>query len=399
MKVKVSNLKLSLLEATPFVTEKGKFDLNKAMDYCGKIGGICYNDDGLMASFAEKQEATDTRIERTTLGEHQSIYDHVNLGFYVKDSSKMLNMVLNNEGQYNTSERSLRYTTINAETTNLTDREIELYDKWTAIITNLVLQECEAQGKKMSVKAATRIAQENARYMASVFVNTEMVHTIPLGQLNRIVSYMKNYMNKPNKNDFEERLSKDFEMFVEQCKDLNVLDERLQSNRKERTLRIFGEDLRGIPNTFGFAYNITYQGTYAEYAQKERHRIEKSKLERNPANGFYVPKIIKRSPELTKEWLADIESVAEEVPQGEIVDIFEDGDFDTIVAKLKERACSHAQLEIFEEVDSLVRKYYEELEKQNHPYAKKLLPYVGKRKCEFPDYTCNQPCDKKPRIW
>ena len=399
MKAKISNLNLSLLENTPFLTADGKFDLNRAMDFCGKVGGICYEEAGLMASFAEKPERTQRRINMTTAGEHQSIYDHVNLGIYVKDSSKMLNMVLNNEGQYNTSERSLRYTKVNPDKCNLPKREIELYQEWTNVILNLILMESKEQKKPISEKAALKIAQENARYMVSVFINTEMVHTIPLGQLNRIVSYMKDYINKPNKDEFEERMSLEFGMFIEQCEKLNLLDERLQSNRKERKLRIFGENLRDIPDDFGFSYNITYQGSFAEYAQKERHRIEKSQLERNPNNGFYIPKIVEKNDLLTKVWLNDIQSVSDDVPQGEIVDILEGGDFDTLVSKLKERACSHPQLEIFETCDELTRKYYEELEKKDHPYAKKLLPYVGKRRCEFPDYTCTQPCDKRDRLW
>ena len=64
MKVKVSNLKLSLLENTPFLTAEGKLDLNRAMDFCGKVGGICYEEAGLMASFAEAPEKTDQSVFR-----------------------------------------------------------------------------------------------------------------------------------------------------------------------------------------------------------------------------------------------------------------------------------------------------------------------------------------------
>ena len=128
--MKLSNLKITLLPNTPFLKDDGTFDLKRAMDFSGKVGGICYNEEGLEASFAEDDEKTEKRINSSTAGEHQSVFEHVNIGMYIKDQSKMLDMVLNNEGQYSTSERSLRYTTVKEDECNLTSREIMLYDKW-----------------------------------------------------------------------------------------------------------------------------------------------------------------------------------------------------------------------------------------------------------------------------
>ena len=314
---------------------------------------------------------------------------------YLKDSSKMLDMVLNNEGQYSTSERSLRYTTVKENECNLTEREIMLYEKWYQIFFDLITQEYGNELKPFKIKT---LAKENARYMTSTFINTEMVHTIPLAQLNRVVAYMKKYMAKENKNDFEERLSKDFEMFIKECERLNLLDERLQSNRKERSLRIFGENLKDIPEEFGVTYSTTYTGSFAEYAQKERHRIETSRLERDESNGFFVPPILELYPDLIKQWLEDIQSVKDEVPQGELVTIHEEGTFDSFITKLKERDCSAAQLEIFRQSEETKKKYYEALKEKDHPYVKKLEPYMGKRRCGYPDYTCNHPCGFKEGI-
>lgn len=388
--MKLSNLKITLLENTPFLKEDGTFNLDKAMDFSGKVAGICYNEDGLLASFKEESEKTLKRVNSSALGEHQSVFEHVNIGMYLKDSSKMLNMVLNNEGQYSTSERSLRYTTIKEDECNLTKREIKLYEKWYKILYELIEKEYGDTLKPFKIKT---LAKENARYMTSTFINTEMVHTIPLAQLNRVVSYMKDYINKPNKDDFEERLSKDFEMFIDNCQKLNVLDERLQSNRKNRKLRAFGENLKEIPEEFGDSYSTTYLGSFAEYAQKERHRREGSEFERDAMNGFFVPPILlEMYPDLVKEWLDDIKSVQEQIPQGELITIHETGTFDSFIAKLKERDCSAAQLEIFRQSEATKKKYYEALKEKNHPYVKKLEPYMGKRRCGYPDYTCNRPC-------
>lgn len=393
--MKLSNLRITLLENTPFLKEDGTFDLKRAMDFSGKVGGICYNEEGLLASFEEPDEKTEKRVNNSTSGEHQSVFEHVNIGMYLKDSSKMLDMVLNNEGQYSTSERSLRYTTVKENECNLTEREIMLYEKWYQIFFDLITQEYGNELKPFKIKT---LAKENARYMTSTFINTEMVHTIPLAQLNRVVAYMKKYMAKENKNDFEERLSKDFEMFIKECERLNLLDERLQSNRKERSLRIFGENLKDIPEEFGVTYSTTYTGSFAEYAQKERHRIEISRLERDENNGFFVPPILELYPDLIKQWLEDIQSVKDEVPQGELVTIHEEGTFDSFITKLKERDCSAAQLEIFRQSEETKKKYYEALKGKDHPYVKKLEPYMGKRRCGYPDYTCNHPCGFKEGI-
>ena len=393
--MKLSNLKITLLENTPFLREDGTFDLKRAMDFSGKVGGICYNEAGLLASFEESDEKTEKRINNSTSGEHQSIFEHVGIGMYLKDSSKMLDMVLNNEGQYSTSERSLRYTTVKENECNLSEKEIMLYDKWYNVFLELITQKYGDVLKPFKIKT---LAKENARYMTSTFINTEMVHTIPLAQLNRVVSYMKKYMDKENKNDFEERLSKDFHMFISECERLNLLDERLQSNRKERSLRIFGKNLKDIPEEFGVTYSTTYTGSFAEYAQKERHRIEQSSLEIDESNGFFVPPILSFRPDLVEEWLDDINSVKNYYPQGELVNIHEEGTFNSFIAKLKERDCSAPQLEIFRQSEETKKKYYDSLVEQNHPYAKKLKPYMGKRRCGFPDYTCNHPCDFKDGI-
>ncbi len=393
--MKLSNLKIKLLETTPFLKEDGTFDLKRAMDFSGKVGGICYNEDGLMASFDEPQEKTDNRIASTTSNEHQSVFEHVNIGMYLKDASKMLIMVLNCEHQYATSERSMRYTPIKEVASNLSPEEIALYNKWYEILLNRITAAYGGVLKPFKIKT---LAKENARYMASVFLNTEMLHTIPLAQLNRIVAYMKDFMAKEDKDDFETRLSQDFEMFIGECSRLNLLDERLQSNRKHRKLAIFGEDLDSIPEEFGVTYSTNYVGSFVEFAQAERHRKGEYQLERNPENGFFVPPIIADDPELKDEWLRDMESVRKYFPQGELVTINERGSFDTFIMKLKERDCSAAQLEIFRQSNDTKQKYYDALAEKDHPFVKKLEPYMHGRRCSYSDFDCPNPCGFKEGI-
>lgn len=384
-----TNLKITLRENTPFLKEDGKFDLKKAMLFSGHIGGICYNPDGLEASFAEVEETTEKRINTMTAREHQTVFEHVSIGMHLSDSSKILNMVLNNEGQHTTSERSLRYTRVDENFANSTDKEIELYNKWNNILTVKIT---EKYGNVFDKRQISTLANENARYMVSTFINTSMFHTLPLAQLNRIVTYMKEFINKTDKDYFEERLSNDFVEFIGECERLNLLDDRLQSNRKHRGLRIFGKDLDSIPEEFGVYYSTTYKGSFAEYAQAERHRTGNYEMERNPENGFFIPPIIEDDPILVEEWLEDINSVKDLVVQGELLTIHEGESFDNFILKLKERDCSRAQLEIFDRSTLLKQKYYDSLKEKDHPYAKELEPYMGKRRCGYPDYDCAESC-------
>jgi molybdenum cofactor biosynthesis enzyme len=73
---------------------------------------------------------------------------------------------------------------------DITKREIFLYEKWYKIFVDLITAQYGDVLKPFKIKT---LAKENARYMTSTFINTEMVHTVPLAQLNRIAAYMKKY--------------------------------------------------------------------------------------------------------------------------------------------------------------------------------------------------------------
>ena len=167
----VQNLKVKLLENTPFLKEDGTFDLKRAMLFSGHVAGICYNQDGLDASFNENEAKTERRVAMNANDGHQSVFEHVNLTLDIQNSPKMFNMVLNNEGQYNASERSLRYTRP-SEQAGLSAREIELYDKWYHIFLDLIEQNV---GNTIPDRKKRTLAQENARSMTSVFYQTEIV--------------------------------------------------------------------------------------------------------------------------------------------------------------------------------------------------------------------------------
>lgn len=411
--MKISNLRVSLLPHTPFLTLSDKFDLKRAMDYQGKLGSICYSEEGLAPSFLEDDEATYRRIHMMTSGEHQSVFEHVNIGLYLQNSPKFLNMILNNEHQYSTSERSLRYTTIGIDD-GLPLEMIKLYNKWNGIFFDKIK---EKYGSCKTDKQIMKLAQENSRYLMPVTMSTEMVHTIPLAQLNRVVNYMMDYKeNGINglKDDLHSQMVPHINEFVKELRRLNVIDDRLLSNRKHRSLSIFGSDINKKYKEFGEVYSTSYLGSFAELAQAHRHRTIYYQMERTKEKEYFIPPILEGDYSKISEWLSDIEMVNKKygvIPQGEKVLINEKGTFDNFVLKMKERLCSAAQLEVAMQTEQTRNDYYNSLQNdlrylnedniynievmKKRELMQKLEQYSKGARCTFPDYDCPRDCKFK----
>src|SRR5574344_1614424 len=113
-----------------FLKDDGTFDTEQAMLLSGKIAGVCYNKEGFSALENENEDKTKKRINITLNGGHHSVYDHINVNLNLQNIPKILAMVLNNEGQYTTSEKSARYTPVVRNDGSIITREEEvLYNK------------------------------------------------------------------------------------------------------------------------------------------------------------------------------------------------------------------------------------------------------------------------------
>lgn len=399
----IQNLKVKLLENTPFLKEDGTFDLKRAMLFSGHVAGICYNQDGLEASFSEDEAKTERRVAMNANNGHQSVFEHVNLTLDIQNSPKMFNMVLNNEGQYNASERSLRYTKP-SEHAGLSAREVELYDKWYHIFLDLIEQNV---GNTISDRKKRTLAQENARSMTSVFYQTELVYTVPLAQVNRILMMMDQYEKESTDTPFEQRLIDSFHAFRLECERLHLVDERLLSNFKNRHLRLFGEkkedfNKKFFHDEFGDSYSTTYTESFSAFAQGQRHRTisYQIQLPEQDEYKYFIPEILNKkyfhvgyeNRDLEKEWLQDLESIRHVYPNGMKIAVNERGTLDAFIGKLKERECSQAQYEIWKDTDRTLQEYMEALNRTKHPSADKLRPYTKTMRCGFPDFTCSNPC-------
>ena len=325
----------------------------------------------------EPEIKTEKRTNLTLGLEHATPYEHISVGFEITNIPKILAMVLNNERQCSTSEKSARYTPLDGE----------LYLKWMEIFRTKIKKD---YGCMFNDSKIEKLAQENARYMVTVFVPTQMIHTVPWIQLNRIVSFMEKYKSKENKTEFDEKLIASFDEFRDECDRLNLLDERAMSNRKDRSLAIFAD--KEFEDSFGTAYSTNYKGTHAQYAQAHRHRTLDYSMMLLEEKEYFIPPILKDEPILVDEWLKDISSVEHTNPQGELISINETGTYDKFILKTKERLCSAAQQEIMIQTRDTLMKYKAALEAANHPLAEDIKKYSKGARCTFKDYDCARDC-------
>ena len=291
----------------------------------------------------------------------------------------LLTMILNNEKIYNTSEKSARYTHMEPS-----PQEKELYEKWIEIFKEQIL----TQYPKFEDKRALKLAQENARYLISVFTPaTVMEYTVNFGQLNYIINWAKDYIKNAEENTFSIKLKETFKEFLAAMPDLEI--EGLDSRNKNRNFSLFAKR-KNRNEEFGENYSVTYLASFAQLAQAQRHRTLSYEMTLLDEPKYYVPPII-AGTNLEKEWLKDISSLKEFFPQGMLVQVNERGTIENFVLKCMERLCGFSQLEIMQETKNIMNKYLEATKDKPELYQY-LLPYSRGARCTFPGWKCDSPC-------
>ncbi|MEK6757972.1 MAG: FAD-dependent thymidylate synthase, partial [Nanoarchaeota archaeon] len=115
-------------------------------------------------------------------------------------------------------EKSARYTIMS----DIEPKQKIVYDKWIEIlkpkIDRIYPQMDNAESRKNNIQ---KLAQENARYMTSVFTPTKMGHTINLRQLNHLISKFENYYeeNKNSESPLMNKIAQSMKDFVDQTKE------------------------------------------------------------------------------------------------------------------------------------------------------------------------------------
>ena len=396
----------------------------------GLTAGVCYLPDTIEKLFNEDPQKTKKREGMIKTSGHKSPFDHAVLNLELIDIPKIVAMILNNEQMYTTSEKSARYKRM-----ALPDDENELYEKWLQIFEEKIklLREDEKGSEVwLTDTKIKKLAQENARYLTSVFTPTSMVYTMSYRQLNimyRKIAKEIDYLE--NKQDpFSKQLRDSLVDFNTQLESLGYIDEKLSLDDKNFVLKLFNRSGREIKEQFGESYTITYNASFAQLAQAQRHRtIDYSILmgKNNDTitnhftalkNGkefydamlphmmkpyafsqgyFYIPPILKQYGSDT-EWLKDCLKLAEKIPQGMMIPVMERGTIENFILKTKERNCSCAQLEIDNQTTESKKKIYEQLKNEDSELAKELSPYMKGSRCTFPNYECPTPCGFKSGV-
>lgn len=139
---------------------------------------ICYTKkdfDGVMKEKYNKELI----FNRLLPSGHHSIFEHINFSLYLSGYPKIMAMVLNNEKQYATSEKSARFTQMQEAEPD----QREKYEKWMEILQPEIAKVYPdiPEGRDTAIE---KLGQENARYMTSVFTPTKCVYTTNWRQLN-----------------------------------------------------------------------------------------------------------------------------------------------------------------------------------------------------------------------
>ena len=431
----------------------------------GKAAGVCYMPDDYFEDGVQNVEKALTRAAGNSKSGHHSVYDHGHITFVIK-TNKMMCMILNSLGVYATSEKSARYTKMQPET----ELELQLYEKWRSKIQTLILSKypdtdddilskrlCKKMGiedsravingscyhikdaeyleaelnelKKSETLPSFKLAQENARYMISVFTPTTIEYTISFRQAFLTIDYMyKLVANLDNASDtFSKKLLPYINEFVREFE--KVIGEIRLHDNKNQNFRFLeaqhiGELIKDnklgmtfVPFTdlekrlqpkkenISDSYTLVYEGSLAMLAQAQRHRTLRYTmcLQEPGERGYYIPEIVKYAG-LSEEWLKDIESVSYCIPQGTMVRITEQGLFEDFALKCKERLCGRAQLEVMKSSVESTKKFIDNkdmLSYSNQKLLESMTLDTDEKgcngltpcaRCQFKDFTCSEGC-------
>ncbi len=374
-------------------TKMGYVASKEELDHMGGLmAGVCYLPNTIDGLLSESSEKTERRMNGIKMSGHHSPFDHCNITLAINDIPKIVAMIINNEKYYVTSEKSARYKRM-----PLPEKEEKLYNKWLELYQASIHKEYDGKAPKWFTDVKiTKLAQENARYLTSIFnPTTSMVYTVTYRQFNILIGMFRKEIEllRNYTDGFSVRLKEELEKFLFELEKLPYVDDKLADNFKNRSLSLIDRSEKPIIKYFGDVYVCSYMGSFALLAQGQRHRTMSYSFSYPITNQCYIPPIIKNNRELCKMWQDDFASVADNFPQGTLINITEKGTMENFILKLYERNCSQAQLEIDNQTTKTKKEMYEYLKETNHPQAERLESFMKGSRCTFTDFSCNTPCN------
>lgn len=369
----------------------------------GHAAGVCYLSGKIEEVELENIEKTLNRINRVKKGGHHSVFDHPRISLEIEDLPKALAMVLNNEHDYATSEKSARYTKM-----VLKQEEQLLYEKWLKIYKQLISHRyLNDTSKFFNESKIEKLAQENARYLTSVYTPTSMIYSTSYRQFNYLYHLLQKEITNENSNNFYQGLKPAMKDFCKALENIGLIKDDFLEDGKGRELSLIRNSKYPMQQIFsGDVYSTTYKGSLAQLAQAHRHRTLDYSITLLDNNEFYVPPILRKYPKLVEEWINDCEKQSSDLPVGTLVEINETGVLKNFILKMCERKCTHAQLEINQQTDLTLSEYVNSLKQQQHPVVEELQQWQNGSRClgpkssnfGLPTYVCKSSCGFKEGI-
>ncbi len=359
----------------------------------GHAANICYTQKSYEEILKEPIEKTVARAEGNKKNRHHSVFGHDTIQIYFEGIPKIIAMMINNEKEYNTSEKSGRFTTMFG-----TEEENELYNKWKAIFVQEI-KKAYPNENYLSDTMIEKKAKENARYLLSIFMRTKMKYTTSFRQWNYLYDFTEKMIQEETDNPLKIALKPYLEEFRDALEKTGFITNDIKDYRN-RSFSLIQED-NTFDTHFSRSYSINYDATIPALADLQRHRSLDYSFSLKEKKEFYVPQIIRPRKDLTEEWLDDISSISE-FPQGMLVNVNETGKYEDFILKLYERICTAPQLEVMQITKQVLNQYVSTLEQSKSENDKKILKelllYIKAARCSFPNFTCTDPCRFKEGI-
>lgn len=381
-------------------SSKSAFDEEYNTYMAGLMGGTCYMKDSFETLLNQEPQKHIDRGNLVAGSGHHSCFGHSHVSIEITGVPKVFAMIINNEKEYYTSEKSGRYTVLK----DVNDVE-NLYDKWLEILMKKIKEAYPNEPFMTDVKVK-KLAQENARCLNSIFLPaTNLIYTTSFRQLNYLCHWFEMEMDAPS-NFIYSRLFDYFKGFVEFAKNEGLYKTSVANDNKGRGLSLVRP---GFDNEiYDYAYQTTYKCSFPALADLQRHRsldyfIDSKSLEdfiSGECRRYFIPEIIKDDRKLVDEWLLDLaKKSVDDIPQGALITICESGNFETFMLRAKERICTCAQRDVMNVVRNKTIDYANALKKKGEEtnsanYKKlydKILPYTKGARC-VAGYKCATPC-------
>ena len=355
----------------------------------GHSANICYTQKDWQEIAKENEEKTLKRADGNKVNLHHSVFGHSHISLYFTNIPKLVAMLINNEHEYNTSEKSARYTKMHPS-----EKELELYNKWVAIFEKVI---CETYPSVPYVEQRYhKLAMENARYMLSCMTLASMEYTTSQRQWCYLYAFAKKMVAKKTDNELIKMVKPSLKEFMNCLEQTGIIDPSL-IDFHNREFSLITEQNWEQPEIFSNVYSTNYQASIACVAQNQRHRSLYHQVYLPEERKYFIPPIISQDEKLTKEWLKDISSLENVIPQGTLLNVNERGIYESFVMRIEERLCTCAQLETTQVNYEILTKYVNELKKSTNPYDKyleeRLAKYLTGARClTMNHFTCPSPC-------